>query len=434
MRWLNTNPRLATLASGQVSAVLLLRIALVTILLAPTLKAQNAGQAEVALQSYYMDGSSGSVLRTSGVSVTTSQFLPGRGLLTSSIEGFASDGFRTGNIYTGLQGYAKWGWHWDFMGGDSRFSSNLVENPFNNVYSPEISARGVRIAMKRKDRSYQFFYGKESLLAGPRVPYRVLVPQMVLGASMQQKVADRWDFGLRYMNLSTAASAFTGDQRTFVASGRDFRRSDSVTFQSSYTLIRRPDTRGLKFYGEANLGRASTLTPSAVPPQQVSYLAGPSWEGDKFTLRANYVHQSATYFPLLGYFVGDRKGSYAEAHVRPFSWIDLYGSGSEYSNNLEKNPNVPTFRGSGSSAGSSISLPWKFTLGGSLSSIHFTQFDPARQVDSPSANQQMSFNLSRPVGRHSLRVSVTDMKLNSNRQLQRQRFNEAGDTFRGSVW
>lgn len=76
-------------------------------------------------------------------------FYPGVGLLSAGVEGYASNGFRTGNLYAGLQGLAMWGWHWDFTGGDFRFSSNLVMNPFNNVYAPEISARGVRVVMKR---------------------------------------------------------------------------------------------------------------------------------------------------------------------------------------------------------------------------------------------------------------------------------------------
>src|SRR6266496_2310402 len=106
------------------------------------LHAQTAGDAVVSLQGYYLGGSGQPLTNTSGLAVVSNQFIPGVGLLSTSIEGYGSNGFRSGNLYGALKGYAKWGWHWDLTGGDFRFSANLVENPFTNVYLPELSARG----------------------------------------------------------------------------------------------------------------------------------------------------------------------------------------------------------------------------------------------------------------------------------------------------
>jgi hypothetical protein len=403
---------------------------------------QTAGQAEIAFQGYYLGGSGQPLMNTSGLAVNTSQFIPGLGLLTGSAEGYGSNGFRTGNMFVGLQGVPLWGWHWDFVGGDFQFSSNLVENPFLNIYTPEIAGRGARIVMRRTDRSYEFFVGEETLLGGPRIPFRVLLPQRVLGADMKQKVGKRWEFGVRYVNLSTSPSALTNFPNYFYT-GHDFRSSNRLTFQSSYSF-----TKHLKFYTEASYGTASTFPLSAVAPQvapggqqavslpttpvsQVpfSLLVGPSWVTDKFSLKANYVRQSTTYLPMLGYFVGDRKGPYMEGHYRPAKRVDLYGSASAYSNNLENNPDLPTFHSSGLTTGASIVLPWKFNASASFSTLDYTVRDPARPGEVTSNNRQVNFNLNRPIKRHSLRLSLIDMKLNTNTLPQRQRFLEVEDTF-----
>jgi hypothetical protein len=393
---------------------------------------EGAGQAEVALQGYYMGGQGQSLTGIAGIAANSTQFIPGFGLVSTSLEGYGSNGLRTGNLFLGVQGLARWGWHWDLTGGDFRFSANLVANPFNNVYIPEISGRGFRVVMKRSNRSYQLFFGKDSVLGGPRIPYRTLLPQLALGGAVQQKIGERWELGARYLRLSTSPEIFQS-QTPYALPGHTFLNSQSLTVQSTYTIIPGADTKGLKIYSEAGYGRATSIDSSQARQRPFSFLAGPSWEADKFSFKANYVEQSATYLPLLGIFAGDRKGPYAEGHLRPFTWVDLYGSGTIYSNNLEQNPDLPTFHSKGYSTGASFTLPWKFNLAGSLSTIRLTQHDPSRQADEPSDNRQVNISLGRPVGRHSLRASVIDMKLDTNNQLQHQRFFEAGDTF-GLRW
>jgi uncharacterized membrane protein YgcG len=396
---------------------------LACVALGPGLFAQTAGQADVALQGYYLAGSGQPLTDTSGLAVSSSEFIPGVGLFNTNIEGYGGNGLRTGNLFAGLEGVPIGGWHWDFMGGDFHFSTYLVENPFLNIYTPEIAARGLRIAMRRTNRSYEFFVGEETLLSGPRIPYRLMMPQRVLGATLRQKLGKHWEFGVRYLNLSTDPSALTNYPGYFYA-GHDYRSSNTITFQSTYEVSKR-----LKFYSEAGYGTASSFTPSLVGQQPFSLLIGPSWEMDKFTLKANYIRQSTTYLPLLGTFVGDRKGPYVEGHYRPVKRVDFYASASSYSNNLEGNPALPTFHSSAYSAGASLVLPWKFSASASLSTIDLTLHGPTQPGESPSNNRQTSFNLSRTIRRHSLRFSLTDMKLNTNVLPQAQRFTEVEDTF-----
>ncbi|WP_263366719.1 MSCRAMM family protein [Edaphobacter bradus] len=384
---------------------------------------ESAGQAEVAIQGYYLTGSGQPLTETSGIAENSTQFIKGLGLITTNVEGYGGDGFRAGSLFMGLQGAPIWGWHWDFLGGDFHFSSYLVENPFSNVYTPEIAGRGVQIAMRRTDRTYQFFAGEDTVLEGPRIPFRFILPQRVIGASMQQKVGTRLAFGVRFLNLETNPSALIKDP-TYFSPGHSFQSSNSVTVQSTYRF-----SEHLKFYGEAGYGRASSFTPSLVGQQPFSLLIGPSWETSKFSIRANYVRQSTSYMPLLGYFAGDRKGPYVEGHYRPLGRVELYGSASAYANNLENNPHVPSFTSSGYTAGASFTLPWKFSAGASLTSLRLTELDPSQPIALPSNNLQISLTVSRPLRRHNLRFSLIDMKLNTNSLPQSQRFEEIEDTF-----
>ncbi len=384
---------------------------------------ESAGQAEVAMQGYYMTGSNQSLTETSGMAESSSQFVKGLGLITTNVEGYGGDGFRAGNLSAGLQGTPLWGWHWDFVGGDFHFSSNLVENPFSNVYSPEIAGRGVHVVMRRTNRTFQFFVGEDTVLAGPRIPFRLILPQRVMGASMQQKGGERWVFGVRYLNLATSANAPIEDP-TYFSPGHSFQGSNSLTFQTTYRF-----GEHLKFYGETGYGTASSFIPLAAAQQPFSLLVGPSWETRKFSVSANYVRQSTTYMPLLGYFAGDRKGPYVEGHYRPFGRLELYGSTSAYSNNLEKNPQVPSFSSFGYTTGASLTLPWKFSAGGSLTSLRLIEADPSQPGLPPSSNSQISFTVSRPLWRHNLRFSLIDMNLNTNSQPQAQRFEEVEDNF-----
>jgi len=396
------------------------------------------------MQGYYLGGSGTQPIQTAGMAVNATEFIQGLGLITTNLEGYGGDGLRTGNVFAGLEGTPLWGWHWDFMGGDFHFSPNLVENPFMNVYAPEIAGRGLRIVMRRTNRTYQFFVGEDTVLEGPRIPYRIVLPQLVTGASMQQKIGKRWALGLRFLNVDTSPSGLTKDP-TFFFPGRAYRGANSLTFQTTYNF-----TDHLKFYAETGYGTASTFSPAQLaelpssggeptvpsqaassPVRQVpfSLLIGPSWETKKFTIRADYVSQSTTYMPLLGYFAGDRKGPYVEGHYRPLGWAEFYGSASAYSNNLENNPDLPSFRSSGYTAGASFTLPWRLNAGGSLTTLDLTQREPGQPVALPSNNRQINLNLSRPLRRHSLRFSLIDMKLNTNSLPQSQRFEEVEDTF-----
>ena len=391
-------------------------------------QSESTGQAEVALQGYYLGGNGQPLINTSGVAVDFRQILPGMGLLTGSTEGYGSNGFRTGNMFVALDGAPMFGWHWNLRGGDFQFPFSQVENPFLNIYTPEVAARGFRVMMKRTNSNYQFFVGEETLLGGPRIPFRMIMPQRVLGGSYWHRIGERWEFGVRYLNLSTHPSALV-DYSNYFFAGHDYRTSNSATFQSTYHV-----TKHLRFYTQASYGKATAFagstsggkTTTQVP---LSFLVGPSWDTDRFTVKANYIRESTTFLPLLGYFVGDRKGPYAEGRYRVTKNLEFYGSGSRYSNNLEKNPNVPSFESSGYTGGSSFLLPWKVSGSASLSTLDYTQRQSWRSGETASNNRQLNVNLNRPVRRHSLRLSLIDMSLNTNRVPQTQRFAELEDMF-----
>ena len=178
----------------------------------------------------------------------------------------------------------------------------------------------------------------------------------------------------------------------------------------------------LKIYGEGSrpwsTGRSRDIT---------SMLAGATWESTVLTLKANYASQGLFYFPLAGYFSGDRRGPYAEARVRPWKGLELFLSTSRYRNNLESTPNVSALSSSDASVGAAVALPGKWSLTGQLSTVKFVDREPGEQ-DAVSKNRQITGGLARGIGRQTVQINWREIVLDTPSGVQRQRSTEAGDT------
>ena len=308
------------------------------------------------------------------------------------------------------------GHRWTVTGGDFRTPASLVDFPFYNIFTPEIAARGVRIQATHQDTQYTIFAGEETLTAGPRVPFRILAPQTVIGASAVRKIGKHLAVGGRFLQLSSSAGDIAENPYLFPP-GRELNLVRTFAAQSLYQPFKR-----LKLYAEASRsvaqGRRNLL----------SSLAGLVWDTEMLTLRANYSRQGALYLPLVGYFAGDRQGPFVEARFRPRKDLELYGSASQYRNNLEQDPQVTSIASASSAAGASVTLPGRFSLNGQLSTIQFSSraFGEGAQT---SHNRQVSATLARSIRRHSLHLTWRDMQLEQVAGPQRQRATEAEDMF-----
>ena len=136
------------------------------------------GQGDIAFQGYYLGGNQQDLLNTTGTAFHFQEFLPSLGFLSGSLEGYgAQNRFQAGYNFLELRGTPWMGHYWTFTGGDFRVSANLVQFPFNNIYTPEINGRGVKVQAIHGDTQYMFFYGEQTLTAGPRVAYLITTPQ-----------------------------------------------------------------------------------------------------------------------------------------------------------------------------------------------------------------------------------------------------------------
>ena len=379
-------------------------------------QAQGRGQAEVALQGYYLNGDQQFLNSTTGLALHFQDFLPHIGLLSGSLEGYgAQNRMVTGDNFLELRGAPWMGYHWTVTSGDFHAPAYLVEFPFYNIFTPEITARGFRVLAQHGDTQYMVFLGEETLAAGPRVPYRILAPQMIAGAGAVHKIGKYLRVGARFMQFHSSPSQIA-DNPEFFPPGRDegFVRTFSV--QSLYT----PDKR-LKIYGEVS-------RPVEQQHAITSSIAGAAWESKSLTFRMNYVLQGVQYFPLAGYFVGDRRGPFAEVHLHPWKRVDLYASASRYRNNLESDPAAVSLASTNGSAGLTVVLPAKFSFNGQVSVIRFTSQQPG---DAPIAsnNHQIEATLARSVGRHNLRMSLRELNLVMPPTSQRQRSAEIEDMY-----
>jgi hypothetical protein len=378
------------------------------------LHGQDRGQADVAMQGFYMSGSSQSLSSTTGIAVRFQDFIPDLGILTGSFEGYGADNqLRTGEDFLQLRGAPWMGYHWTITGGDFRAPGSLIDYPFDNIFTPPITARGVRIQATHQDTEYSFFAGEETLSAGPRVPYRILAPQNAIGASVIRGIGPNLRIGARIMELSSSPQDIANNPALFPA-GLAIGRVRTVSVQALYTPVKR-----LKLYGELSRSMESSV---------LSSVAGVSWEEKVLAVRANYVVEGAQYFPLVGYFTGDRRGPFIEMRLRPCKALELYGSASQFRNNLANDANTIDLRSGSFSAGFNVSLPWKLSANGQISDVDLSSQAPGSAA-LPSDNRQLIASLSRTLGRHSLQIDWRDLNLVTPPVAQSQRSTEIQDMY-----
>src|SRR5262249_40449726 len=141
-----------------------------------------------------------------------------------------------------------------------------------------------------------------TLSQGDRVPYRTRVPQSALGAESTARLGNL-SLGLRYLHLSSSPQRVESE-KLFFPINREFTASDALTSQIDWKL-----SKMLEWYSEAGWSRGSTLSGTASGRSPLSFLAGPVLHGAHFVLRGDYMSQGTGYLPLLGYYLGDRRGA-----------------------------------------------------------------------------------------------------------------------------
>lgn len=387
--------------------------------LAPLRAQSGGGQAEIAAQGYYLKGGS-QTTSTSGMVVKFNQFIPDFGLLRANLEAYRSEGgIHPADNFLELRGFIWMGLRWNFHGGDFRASGTLLQNPFTNLFFPEIQARGVHVEAGDDRQGMSFYYGMETLLAGPRIPFRIDVPQKVLGATARRKFGNL-ETGIRLLRLETLAH--DASQNIYFPPGRDFQSTDNLTLYSGYTF-----NDHFRLYGEATGARALT-TDGQSAGDPFSFIFGPAWESPRLTVRMNYSSLTQTYMPIAGYWTGDRRGPFGEIRVRPFHGVEVFGSASQYETTTSQTAQ-PYFRSTGTSAGVSFDLPWKLYANAQMSTTNFYSSDPSTQLAQHSYSEQWNGSFSRRFGLHNLRFTGREMKFIINGVPSDQKSIEMEDLF-----
>ncbi len=362
--------------------------------------AQSGGLAELSIQGYYLRTGSQLSAGTTGLGFKIDQFLPNTGLLRANFEAYRSGGFQLADNYLQLRRLIWRGLRWNFNGGDFRVSGTVLPAPFTNLFIPEIQARGVQVEAADSRREYSIFYGGETLMAGPRIPFRARIPQNVLGASVRQRNG-RLETGARALLLTNSRTAEGG----FIPAGRNFTTAGNLSVFSSFTF-----NDHFRWYGEATVARARSGD-DIRPGGAFSYLFGPAWESPRLTVRVNYANLARTYLPLIGYWVGDRKGPFGEFQLRPFRRFQIFGSASRYETASRTEGKLPFLRSEAQSAGFYVDMPLKVNLSTQVSSSSFESSDPLRGDAQRSTNRQWSATLSRRIGPDTIRVSARDSRI-----------------------
>ena len=382
------------------------------------------GVADVAVQGYYLGGNSQPLTALSGIDVSFRQYFPKLGFITGNLEGYAdSSRGRVGQNSITLNGLRWKGRRWTLTGGDYRVRMALVPVPFTNYSYPEIGARGAKVEMLDGHRQYTFFWGEETLQAGPRISFRTQVPQAVLGAAVVQNFGSRVQVGVRYLGLSSGEKQVE-EKAFFFPVGGEIRRHDSLSLQAAWFAW-----RGLTFFSDTSVAHqqfaAISLFPHARP---FSFLTGARWKTKRLTATANYGSLSRSALPVVGYYFGDRAGPFAEVRYNIYKTLELFGSALRSGNNLEKNPALLTFSTRDVTVGANVTLPWQIGVSGQYSKLGLRgelATDATQNQKQRSTQAQLSVNKS--VGMHSLLLTARDLDLTGTNYRQKQKSAEVQD-------
>ena len=388
---------------------------------------KGGGELNLSYQNFYNRINNSTLSNINGAAIFFQQFFPEHGLFSFRFEPITKrGGFATGANYLQWTGLPWKGRHWDFVLGDFHISTALQPTPFTNLVQPDFFVRGASVTMRTSNWRYSFYTGQETLSQGPRVPFRERVPQNTIGVEAAGSSWERLKIGFRYLHLNSLEKEMSvSEVNAFSSLGRRVTRSDSFTMAATTKL-----GKGLEWFTEGGWNYAKQPGSSAVRNVPFSFLTGPSWSIPHFTLRASYVSEGVGYLPILGYFLGDRRGENVDA-VFQAGRLTFSGFLGRSRNNLERNPEVPDFSSRQKGGSMQIRLPMAFSLAASVSKLSLLT-SSAGLESKWNDNLQFSVSLSRPLFRHTLRADMQQMDIQSDGSRQQLRLFEIEDTYNWS--
>ena len=383
---------------------------------------RGSGDLNVSFQNYYNRVNGRAASNVQGAAFSLRHFFPRSGLFSLQLEPVANGGqFTLGENYLQWTGLPWFNRHWDLAAGDFRSSTAMVENPLPNLAHPELSLRGARATARTENWTFSVYGGAETLSQGHRVPFRIRVPQTALGGEATTTLLDKVDLGFRYLHLTSSQSKID-TQKFFFPVNRRFTRSDSFTSQVNVRL-----SETLQWYTEAGWSRIEGRTGWIAPRPQFSIASGPAWHTARVAVRANYFNQGTGYLPLLGYYLGDRRGVNLDG-VWYLGRLSVSGNWTQARNNRERNPAVPDYSSRQGGGGLQLRLPSNVFLSASVSRLHFeSRSAEAGLVNND--NRQFLLTVSRPFYRHNLHATWQRLDSEIRDARQRIEFLEVEDNY-----
>ncbi len=390
---------------------------------------ESRGQADVAIQGYYLGGAGDGNLTSTGAYANFRYFFDKAGLLESRIETYQGQSkLNSGENYLRLSGVPWKGFRWTLSGGDTRLRLRPDNFVSASLYIPEVLLRGARVDANAGHWSVSAFAGALMVMQGPRMPYFRRTPQNLGGASFAWKPRESLQVQSSLLITGSDARKFLG-QPYFLQPGRYYSSSQQWISNVTWT----PRT-GITLFGEsgvsASQGFNSTRSLAPVP----NFSAAASFEKTRWQLHASFVSQPASFLPLAGYFAGDRRGPYAEFHYQIARRLGVFTSASSMRNNIEDRPDRATMRSSMASGGLTAELPFRLSLMGNVSSIYLNSLQPGEPEWKRSSSRMSTLMLSRGFHKYSIRSSLRDIDSRNASGPSRTRSIDAdGNVFLGPL-
>ncbi|MBI4889601.1 MAG: hypothetical protein HY821_03180 [Acidobacteria bacterium] len=365
---------------------------------------ETRGQADVAIQGFYVGGASDGNLASTGAYANFRYFYDKAGLLEARIESYSdSQRLNTGENFVRLSGLPWKGYRWTLTGGDTRLNLRPASFVASNLYLPEILLRGARVEANAGNWSASVFAGPLMIMQGPRMPYFRRTPQNAAGGGLLWKPRETVQVQTTLLSITSNLRRFF-DQPYFLQPGRYYASSQQLL--SNVTWKPRDN---LTIFAESGLSAAQGFGTSRSLAPAPNFSASADYQSARWQVRASFVRQPASFLPLAGYFVGDRSGPYSEIHYQLSRRLNLFASASSLRNNIENRPDRASMRSAMAGGGFNAELPGRLSLMASYSAITLKSSLPEDPEWKRSGSRMSMLMLTRGFRRFSLRSSLRDL-------------------------
>jgi hypothetical protein len=317
---------------------------------------ENRGTADLSFSSVTGQLSQSSLLQTTGISLSLTDFWPQLGLVEANIGEYSPGpgGVRSGLSYLRISNLKSKNERISLTGGDFSYDPYPLSLPFSNISTPAMQLNGLLVETHGINHRIRFFGGREILQEGLRIPLVYYTGQDIFGGDGRLTIRKAVSLGGRFIWLSQQGS----NNLSSVLSQGDLGKPLPAVLSNTFDLTWKP-LKPLEIVSELGY---SQFRSGPDTTWHRALLGGIVWDTTPFKAHATYIDQPVSYLPIAGYYTGARTGTFADFDYHATNWLNTFGSWTSQDLSSVLSTENLGFHGTSTGFGIMLNLPARTSL------------------------------------------------------------------------